>query len=142
MTTTSVEATSKTASINGAGLHILIVDDNDDCAQSMAMLLRLYGHDVVIAPNGRIAVDKARADMPDVVLLDLGLPGMSGYEVAEQLCARRPRKTPLLVAVTGYGGEEDRRNSRKAGIDLHLLKPIDPNQLRAILETFQRVLSE
>ena len=142
MMTTWPEETTMTAPVNGVGLRILIAEDNTDGAVSMAMLLRIYGHDVEIAANGPTALEKARTDKPDVVLLDLGLPGMSGYDVARQLSKHRPRKTPLLIAVTGFGREEDRRHSAEAGIDLHLLKPVNPDELQAVLKRFQQLLAE
>src|SRR5690242_9513440 len=124
MTTTWSEERTMTVPVNGVGLRILIAEDYADAAESMATLLRMYGHDVEIAANGPTALEKARTDKPDVVLLDLGLPGMSGYDVARQLSEHRPRKTPLLIAVTGFGQEDDRRHAAEAGIDLHLLKPV------------------
>jgi CheY-like chemotaxis protein len=122
------------------GLRILIAEDYEDGADSMAILLRFAGHDVVIARNGVSALELARARKPDVVLLDLGLPLMSGYDVARALSGPRPDKTPLLIAVTGWGRDEDRRQSREAGVDLHLLKPVDPVQLQKILKRFQTVV--
>jgi two-component system OmpR family response regulator len=127
--------------LDGVGLRILIVEDRADNAVSMAMLLGMYGHNVEIATDGPSALEKARTNEPDVVLLDLGLPGMSGYEVARQLSGHRPGKTPFLVAVTGYGCEEDRRHSAETGIDLHMLKPIDPEALCGVLDRFQRAIS-
>ena len=106
----------------------------------MALLLRLHGHQVAIARNGPAALELARNNKPDVVLLDLGLPLMNGFDVARQLSSTRPRKTPLLIAITGWGREEDRRNSREAGIDLHLLKPVDPAQLEIILKRFRSLI--
>ena len=123
---------------NDGGLRVLIAEDNVDSALSMALLLRIYGHSVEIASNGPIALEKARADKPEVVLLDIGLPGMSGYDVARQLSGHRPGKTPLLIALTGYGMEEDRRHSAEAGFDLHMLKPVDPEELQVVLKRFQQ----
>ena len=126
-----------------AGLHILIAEDRADCAESLAMLLRLFGHEVEIARDGPAALEAVRADEPDVVLLDLGLPGMSGYEVAQRISGHRAwknKKAPLLIAVTGFGHEADRRHSAEVGIGLHMVKPIEPEQLRAVLERFRSVL--
>jgi CheY-like chemotaxis protein len=142
MITTFAEERTRAVPVNGVGLRILIAEDNADSAVSMAMLLRMYGHDVEIAANGPTALEKARRVKPDVVLLDIGLPGMTGYDVARQLSDHPPRKTPLLIAVTGFGQEVDRRHSAEAGFDLLLLKPVDPDQLRVILERFQRLLAE
>ena len=122
------------APVDGARLRVLVVDDNDDGIQSLAMLLRLFGHVVGTAGDGLHALEVARADDPDVVFLDIGLPRMSGYEVARRLCEHRTVKRPLLIALTGYGQDEDRRKSAEAGFDLHLLKPVDPDELRIILE--------
>ena len=140
MTTALAEAKSMTDDAT-AGLRILVVDDNDDCAESTAMVLRLYGHRADVAASGPTALEMAQAGDPDVVLLDLGLPGMSGYDVARQLTACRPRKTPLVIALTGYGTENDRQRSAEAGIDLHLVKPVHPDELQAVLVRFQRAIS-
>jgi CheY-like chemotaxis protein len=123
-------------------LRILIVENQADGADSMALLLRLDGHHVEIAPDGPTALAKGQEYEPDVVLLDLGLPGMTGYEVAKEMAGRRPHRTPLLVAVTGYGEEEARRKSAEAGIDLHLVKPVEPEKLHGVLERFRRVIGE
>ncbi len=124
-----------------AGLRILIAEDHEDGAETMALVLRLNGHQVVIARNGLAALEYAQINKPDVVLIDLGLPMISGFDVARKLSGNRPRKTPLLIAVTGWGREEDRRNSREAGIDLHLLKPVDPVALQCILIRFQALIN-
>ncbi len=124
------------------GLHILIVEDNPDSAFSTALLLRLYGHEVRMVHDGRAALQVIGEDPPDVVLLDIGLPGLDGWEVARQI--RRPpeQKKPFLIAITGYGQEEDRRRSAEAGIDLHLVKPVDPLELQEILCKHQSILPE
>jgi two-component system, chemotaxis family, CheB/CheR fusion protein len=106
------------------------------------MLLRLDGHDVAIARDGPTALAKGEEYKPDVVLLDLGLPGMTGYDVAKKITSQRPQRTPLLVAVTGYGEEEARRKSAEAGIDLHLVKPVESETLHGLLERFRRVVQE
>jgi CheY-like chemotaxis protein len=115
--------------------RILVVDDHADTVESMAMLLRLLGHEVRVALDGRQAIEIARVFRPDTVLLDLGLPGMSGFEVARRLREEDACKAALLIAVTGYGQEEDRRRTREAGFDAHLLKPADPDTLKALLTT-------
>ncbi len=118
------------------GLHILVVEDNVDCAKSTAMLLRHYRHDVEVVLNGTDALEAAKAKRPDVVLLDIGLPRMDGYEVARRLKRLPGAKAPLLIAITGFGQEGDRRQSAEAGIDVHLLKPVEPEYLRRLLERF------
>ena len=126
---------------NRARLHILIIEDNSDAAEMLAVLLRMYGYDVGIAANAMTALGMVHTETPDVVLLDLGLPGMDGYELARRLSNYRPGKTPLLIAVTGYGREEDVRRSAEAGIDLHMLKPVDPVQLQTVLNRFQTAVT-
>ena len=123
-----------------ATLRILIVEDSDDCAKSMAMLLRFQGHEVRIARNGAEALDAARAALPDVVLLDIGLPGMNGYKVAEQFSVIWRSKPPFLVAVTGFGQTSDRQHSSEAGIDVHLVKPVALSELQTVLAGFQQLI--
>lgn len=115
-------------------LRILIVDDNEDSAESLASLLRLFGHDARTAYDGLSALEGARSYLPDVMLLDIGLPKLDGYEVAERLRQEPWRDRILLLAMTGYGQEEDRRRSREAGFDHHLVKPVDLDRLRELLE--------
>ncbi len=117
----------------GPSRRVLVVDDNRDAADSLAILLRLTGHEVRTAYDGPAALREARAWRPEVVLLDIGLPGMSGHEVARRLREERPAEELLIVALTGYGQEEDRRRSQEAGFDLHFVKPVDPNALRDLL---------
>jgi DNA-binding response OmpR family regulator len=114
-------------------LFVLIVEDLDDAAQSTAELLVRSGHTVRIAGCGDDALRTAAAETPDVVLLDIGLPGMNGWEVAKQLRARAAGKQPFIVAVTGYGTDGDRWRSADSGIDMHLTKPADPAALTALL---------
>jgi CheY-like chemotaxis protein len=123
-----------------APLRILIVEDSTDTALSYQVFLELKGLEVRAAPDGPQALESARAFNPDVVLLDIALPGMDGWEVARRLKAESTSKPPFLVAVTGYGRREDRRRSEEAGIDLHLVKPTDPLELVGLLERFQRVV--
>jgi PAS domain S-box-containing protein len=113
--------------------RVLVVDDNVDAAESIAMILRVSGHDVRCVHDGPSALQAAKAYRPDVVVLDIGLPGMSGYHVARQLREQPEfRRTPL-VAMTGYGQEEDHRLSQEAGFDHHLTKPVDPDALQAFI---------
>jgi CheY-like chemotaxis protein len=113
--------------------RVLVVEDNADAALTMRDFLELSGHEVQLAASGADGVQAARDFHPEIVLCDIGLPGMDGFEVAAAL--RRDPTTSMakLIAVTGYGGDEDRRRSKEAGFDLHLTKPVDPAQLRAVL---------
>ncbi len=110
-------------------LRVLIAEDNRDAAESLRMLLQLSGHLVAVAHTGPAAVDEARRFRPDVVLCDIGLPGMSGYEVARRLRREEGLETVRLIAVTGYGTDEDRDHAVAAGFDRHLRKPVEPGVL-------------
>jgi CheY-like chemotaxis protein len=115
--------------------RILIVDDNQDAADSLGMFLRFQGNQVRTAYDGLEAVSVASAFRPDVVLLDIGLPKLNGYEVARRIRAQEDGSRAVLIAVTGWGQEEDRRRSQEAGFDHHITKPIE-------FEVLQRLLSE
>ncbi|MFO0575140.1 MAG: PAS domain S-box protein [Polyangia bacterium] len=115
--------------------RILIVDDNTDAAETLQVLLELDGHETSLAHDGPTALRLAAELVPDAVLLDIGLPGLDGYVVAERLRARPELKSALLIALTGYGQEEDRRRSALSGFDLHLVKPVDVSALRALLRS-------
>jgi two-component system, chemotaxis family, CheB/CheR fusion protein len=114
--------------------RILVVDDNADAAELLVMLLKMDGHDVMMVHDGPAALQVASAFSPEVVLLDLGLPGMDGYEIARGLRQIPALASTALVAVTGYGRDEDRQRSRKAGFDHHLVKPVDMDTLRRVLQ--------
>lgn len=117
-----------------AATRVLVVDDNVDAAESLAVLLGLDGHEVLVSHDGLEAVEVALRERPSVVLLDIGLPGLTGYEVCREI--RMGGLTDaLIVAVTGYGQEQDRRLAREAGFDAHQVKPVDPEVLRALLAT-------
>jgi CheY-like chemotaxis protein len=105
--------------------RVLIVDDNEDAANSLAMLLKLGGHETASVYTAADALTRAAAFKPDVVLLDIGLPGMDGYEVAQQMRELPGLRDIRLVAVTGYGRSEDRMRAREAGFDDHLVKPVE-----------------
>jgi CheY-like chemotaxis protein len=115
-----------------ARFKVLVVDDNCDAATTLAMLLEARQHDVQVANDGFAALDAAASFQPDVVLLDIGLPGIDGFEVARRLRSLPQTKDVLVVAVSGYGQEEDRQKSQQAGFDYHLVKPVDPAILRSI----------
>jgi signal transduction histidine kinase len=114
-------------------VRVLVVDDNVDAAAMLAELTELWGCETQVAHDGPAAIEAARAYQPEVVLLDIGLPGMDGYELARRLREQGGLKGALLVAVTGYGQEEDRRRSRAATLDDHLTKPVDPEALRQLV---------
>jgi len=118
---------------SGPARRVLVVDDQPDSTDSLALLLRLRGHEVSTAADGPGAVDEFLRSKPEVVFLDLGLPGMSGYDVARRLRAMPEGRDVRLVAVTGYGTEADRERTRAAGFDLHLAKPVDPHAVEALL---------
>ncbi len=114
-------------------LRVLVVDDNVDGADSLSMMLELLGHDVRMAHDGAAAIAAAIDWEPDVALLDIGLPDLTGYEVARRLRAEPRLAGMLLVAVTGWGSEDDKRRSAEAGIDHHLTKPVDVNVLEILM---------
>ncbi len=115
--------------------RLMVVDDNKDAAESMSMLFELWGHEVLCAYDGRAALEAAAKYRPDAVFLDIGLPGMDGYEIAERLREQPESAKAVLVAITGYGQDEDRRRSREVGIDHHLVKPVAPETLHKLLDT-------
>lgn len=115
--------------------RILLADDNIDAATSMAELLRLDGHLVDLANDGVQALEKAEATRPDVIFLDIGMPRLNGYETCERIRARPWGRDILLIALTGWGQHEDRRKSKAAGFDHHLVKPVDPVALAALLHS-------
>jgi DNA-binding response OmpR family regulator len=113
--------------------YILLADDNRDWADSLAAILRREGYSVHTAYDGAAALSASSALLPDIVILDVGMPQLSGYEIA-RVFARHPAKTrPLLVAITAWGSQEHRERGRLAGFDLYLLKPIDPDELIRLL---------
>jgi signal transduction histidine kinase/ActR/RegA family two-component response regulator len=122
------------AATQSAARRILVVEDNPDAAATMRDFLELSGHEVELAVSGTDGVQAARQFHPEVVLCDLGLPGMNGFEVAAELRRDPSTASAKLIAVTGYGRDEDRRRSKEAGFDLHLTKPVDPAQLKAVLQ--------
>jgi signal transduction histidine kinase/ActR/RegA family two-component response regulator len=115
--------------------RVLVVDDNRDFADGLAAILRLAGNEVCVTYDGLEAVGAAGMWRPDIVLLDIGLPLLNGYDTARRIRDTLGKRTPLLVAITGWGQEEDRRRSRAAGFDHHLVKPIDPAELAGFLAT-------
>ena len=112
--------------------RILVIEDNADIRESLELLLGMWGHDVTLTETGSEGLQRIIDQRPDVALIDIGLPGMDGYEVARALRARQPMSV-LLVAMTGYGQPDDVKKAMEAGFDLHLLKPIDPDRLAQVL---------
>jgi PAS domain S-box-containing protein len=123
----------RVADADSQALRILVVDDSEDTADTMGTLLEMAGHAIQIAHSGPAALEAAAAFQPDVVLLDIGLPGLDGYQVAERLRADPAMAGVTLIAASGYGQEEDRRRSAEAGIDRHLVKPVDLKELQDLL---------
>jgi len=113
--------------------RVLVIEDIPDAADTLRDLLELFGYEVEVAYTGPTGVEAAERFRPDVILCDIGLPGMDGYAVAEELRRRPATATVRLIALTGYGQEEDRRRSEAAGFDLHLTKPVDPERLSRLL---------
>ena len=117
-----------------SGKRILVVDDNQDAANSLAAMLELEGHSIDIAYTAQHALERAEATRPEVILLDVGLPDMSGYDVAIRL--RPSLLETQIVALTGYGHAEDIRRATSAGFDAHVIKPVDFDTLMQILANF------
>ena len=114
-------------------LRVLVVDDNVDTVLSFSILLRASGHDVFTANDGLLAVQVANEQHPDVVLLDIGLPGLNGYEVAKRIRKQKGGNEIVLIALTGYGQDTDRELSAQAGFNHHLVKPARLDQVKEIL---------
>jgi DNA-binding response OmpR family regulator len=113
----------------------LIVDDNVDSAVSLRMLLELEGHEVAVAPEGNAGLQTAAQFHPEVVLLDIGLPGMDGYEIARRLRNDHERDGVWLIAVSGYGQEAHRLAAQQAGFDRYMVKPVDFDAFREVLDS-------
>jgi CheY-like chemotaxis protein len=114
--------------------RILIADDNRDAADTMGMLLEFGGHEVIIAHSGNQALQLGRERRPDVVILDIGMPDLNGYDVARTARNEDWGKSAYLIALTGWGQAEDKERARLAGFDRHLTKPVDPDLVEEILK--------
>jgi CheY-like chemotaxis protein len=121
--------TSGTATVR----RVLVVDDNRDSAEAVALFLKLSGHDTHIAHDGLEAVEQTARLNPDIILLDIGLPKINGFEAARRIREQSNGKRPVLVALTGWGQDADRQRSRDAGFDAHMVKPVDPAALASLL---------
>jgi CheY-like chemotaxis protein len=117
----------------GSRQRILVVDDNQDAALSLGMLLKILGNDVETARDGQSALQAFESFRPSIVLLDIGMPGMSGFDVAQRMRDLPQFRDVTLVALTGWGQEEDRRRTREAGFDHHLVKPVNLDALQVLL---------
>jgi CheY-like chemotaxis protein len=115
------------------GRKVLVVDDNLDSAKTMARMLRIMGHDVSTAFDGLEAINAAAAVRPEIILLDIGLPKMNGYEVAQRIREEPWGRSIAIIAQTGWGQEEDKQRALRAGFDHHLTKPVDPAALSKLL---------
>ncbi len=115
------------------GRRVLVADDNQDAADSLAMILEMAGHDVRVVHDGRSALSVAEAFRPDTVLLDIGMPQLNGYEVAQALRQEPWGASITLIALTGWGQEDDRQRAIDAGFDRHLTKPVDPDALESLI---------
>jgi signal transduction histidine kinase len=132
------ESTRRRRSTSETPLSILLVEDNADAAESLTLLLRALGHQVCAVGDAGAALDAANASAPDVALVDIGLPGMDGYELAQRLRALETSASTLLVAVTGYGLPKDKERTAAAGFDAHLVKPIELDELQRVLDLPRR----
>ncbi|HEY3533667.1 MAG TPA: ATP-binding protein, partial [Casimicrobiaceae bacterium] len=132
-TSTEANIASAISGASPAGLLVLVVDDNRDVADSTASIMRMNGCDVHVAYDGRAAIESVRRLRPDAVLLDIGLPAIDGYLVAEHIRAQPENGGTMIVAVSGYGQEQDRLRSKSVGFDYHVVKPIDPAVLAGLV---------
>jgi CheY-like chemotaxis protein len=114
-------------------VRILLVEDHPEVAAAQALLLRALGYQVQTAGDGRTAIEMARSLLPDVVVVDIGLPGLDGYQVAESLRADPATAAIRLIALTAYGTDQDRQRSKRSGFEAHLVKPASIDQLRRAL---------
>jgi len=136
----NLQGEASTRPLSRTARHILVVEDNPDARETLAMLLELAGHRVEVAEDGATGLEKALALQPEVALVDVGLPRMDGYEVARRIRSSKGIRRPFLVALTGYGAPEDRDRALAAGFDAHLVKPVDPETLAAVLARSESAL--
>jgi CheY-like chemotaxis protein len=120
--------------------RILIVDDNKDAADSMALAVQLAGYTVRAAYDGPEGLELAFVFAPDLVLLDLGMPGLNGFEIAQRIRRETWGQSLTLIALTGWGQEQDRRRTKDAGFDAHLTKPVSPSELLRVLATAMQTM--
>jgi two-component system, sensor histidine kinase len=114
-------------------LRILVVEDNIDAQNTLRLLLETWGHEVSVASDGAAGIDAIQSQQPDIALVDLGLPVADGYELAQRVGGGTNGKKTLLIALTGYGAPEQRARALESGFDLHLVKPVEPEQLARLI---------
>jgi CheY-like chemotaxis protein len=131
-------AAAEAADDAAAPRSVLLADDNRDSSDALAELLRMYGHVVHTAHDGTQAAELALLHRPDVLVLDIGMPGLNGYEVAQRVRAQPWGARPFLIAATGWSQEDDRQKATAAGFDLHLTKPFDPKLLTDLIAQHAR----
>jgi CheY-like chemotaxis protein len=129
----------QTEDVRGPSLRVLVVDDNVDAAHTLTVLLKKSGHEVQEANDGPSALEAALGFRPNLIVLDIGLPGMNGFEVAKKIRNEPELAEVVLVAMTGYGQEADKQRSRESGFDHHLVKPASFDDVKRILATVSRV---
>jgi CheY-like chemotaxis protein len=134
----SVTEAAKADALGASAKRVLIVDDNLDAAETLAMMLELLGQQTRQAHEGNGALKAALEYNPDVIFMDIGLPGLSGHEVVTRMRRELGMTDAYIIALSGYGTEEDRRKSFHAGFDTHLVKPLDPSALPGILASAER----
>lgn len=125
------------SSLSASGMsrrRVLIVEDNQDAGEMYRILIELSGHEVLVAENGTRGLELLKSARPDIALVDIGLPGMDGYEIARRFRAEPNTKHVMLVALTGHASPLDRDRSQQAGFDLHLIKPVDAAALQSLLD--------
>lgn len=115
--------------------RVLIVEDNQDAGEMYRLLVELAGHEAMLAENGKAGLELLKSARPDIALVDIGLPGLDGYEVARRFRAEPGGDGVVLVALTGYSAAADRDRARQAGFDIHLIKPVDPQALKLLLDS-------
>jgi CheY-like chemotaxis protein len=128
-------ASDAVATTDAVRQKVLVADDNHDAAESIAMILELAGHEVRVANSGQAALSLAQLFRPDTVVLDIGMPDLSGYQVAQRLRQEPWGKDIQLIALTGWGQDSDRRRALESGFDEHLSKPVEPESLEALINS-------
>jgi CheY-like chemotaxis protein len=133
------EAPNHAQTSNGTPHRILVVDDNEDGANSLGQMLQIMGNDVRVAHDGLAAIEAAEDFRPQVILLDIGMPKLDGYDACRRIRKKPWGKSTVLIALTGWGQEEDRRRTSAAGFDYHLVKPVESSTLLKVLEEATRI---